>query len=104
MNTELLKTLGQVAGIGGIALGVFLIIFLELVRKSRFPSLPKEKVYPFLRLITILVFIVTLAGIGAWVWVEKSPDVNVSHGIGAGRDINVGRDIRIEGKSKDSED
>jgi hypothetical protein len=33
MDTELLKTLGQIAGIGGLVLGVFLLLFRDLIRK-----------------------------------------------------------------------
>ena len=34
MDTELLKVVGQVAGIGGLALGVFLLLFREIIRKK----------------------------------------------------------------------
>ena len=104
MNADLFKTLGQIAGIGGIALGVFLILFREIIRKKIFPTLKKDHAYRLLRLIAILVFIVALAGISAWVWVGQSPKVDVKHGIGAGRDINVQGDIRIEGKPQESKD
>jgi hypothetical protein len=50
METELFKTLGQVAGIGGIALGVLLILFKEIIRKSIFPTLKKDQAYRLLRL------------------------------------------------------
>jgi hypothetical protein len=104
METELFKTLGQVAGIGGIALGVLLILFKEIIRKSIFPTLKKDQAYRLLRLIVILIFIVAIAGISAWVWVGQNPKVDVKHGVGAGRDINVQGDIRIEGKPQESKD
>jgi hypothetical protein len=38
MDAQVLKTAAQVAGIGGIALGVFLLLFRDIVRKNpRFP-------------------------------------------------------------------
>ena len=38
MNTELLKILGQVAGIGGVGAGILLIIYKEIIRKNIFPN------------------------------------------------------------------
>jgi hypothetical protein len=43
MDTELIKTVGQVAGIGGIALGVFLLLFCDLIRKQIFPMLAQRE-------------------------------------------------------------
>jgi hypothetical protein len=34
---ESLKQLGQIAGIGGIALGVLLLLFRDVIRKAVFP-------------------------------------------------------------------
>ena len=49
MDTELIKTVGQVAGIGGVALGVFLLLFRDLIRKQIFPMLAKREAYRLLR-------------------------------------------------------
>lgn len=103
MNIELFKTLGQIAGIGGVALGVFLILFRELIRKSIFSTLKKDDAFRLLRLIALLIWIVAIAGIAAWVFVESRPEVNVSRGVGAGRDVNVSGDIVIEGEKKKSD-
>jgi hypothetical protein len=98
MDAELLKTLGQIAGIGGISLGVFLFLFREIIRKSIFPTLKKDDAYRLLRLISVLVWTVALAGIGAWTWVETRPVVKANGGAAAGRDIYIGRDLIIEEK------
>lgn len=74
MDSELLKTVGQVAGIGGVALGVFLILFREVIRKQIFPSLTKAQAYRLLSLVVILVWSVALAGIGAWVYTSVAAD------------------------------
>lgn len=100
MNAEFFKTLGQVAGIGGVALGVFLVLFREIIRKSIFPQLKKDDAYQLLRLITILVFIVAITGIAAWVFVGGSSDINVSNGLGAGGDINAQDIIITDEKGK----
>lgn len=67
MTLELLKTLGQIAGIGGIALGIFLILYRDIIRKKIFPQLTKQQGFQLLILITVLVWSIALAGIGAWV-------------------------------------
>ena len=101
MNAELFKTLGQIAGIGGLALGVFLVLFKEIIRKSIFPTLKKDDAYRLLRLIAILVFIVAIAGVASYVFVGNRPEISVSHGVGAGGDIND-RDIIIQYEKKKS--
>jgi hypothetical protein len=49
MDNELIKTVRQVAGIGAIALGVFLLLFRDLIRKQIFPTLAKREGYRLLR-------------------------------------------------------
>jgi hypothetical protein len=97
MDLEILKTVGQIAGIGGVSLGVFLLLFRDLIRKSIFPTLTKNHAYRFLRLIALLVWLVAVIGISAWVWVEQSATVPANGGAAAGHDINVKGDIVIEG-------
>ena len=70
MDTELLQTVGQIAGIGGLAIAVLLLVFRDIVAKNIFPQLKKDHAYGLLRLISILVFVVAIAGIGAWVFIE----------------------------------
>ena len=73
MDSELLIGLGKVAGIGGIALGVALLVFGKVLRKSVLASLSKANAYRLLRLVTVCVWTIGLAGIAAWVWVESPP-------------------------------
>ena len=97
MDIEVLKTVGQVAGIGGLALGVFLLLFREIIRKQIFPQLGKTHAYRLLRLISIFVFLIAVIGIGAWVWAEKQPSAKVG-GSGVANAGNLrARDIKIEG-------
>src|SRR3712207_5911273 len=70
MDVEVLKTVGQVAGIGGLALGVFLLLFRDIIRKNIFPKLPAAEAYRLLRLITGAVWSVAIVGVLAWVYVE----------------------------------
>ncbi len=80
-DLDLLKTVGQVAGIGGIALGIFLLICKELIRKAIFPKLTKQQSSKIILSIAFMAWTVALAGIGAWVYVNKTssgPDERVS--------------------------
>src|SRR6266566_1588175 len=68
MQAELLKTLSEVLGIGGLALGIFFLLFREVIRKKIFPTLKKDDAYRLLRLITVLIWSVAVIGMAAWVW------------------------------------
>lgn len=68
MEANFFKTLGQIAGIGGISLGVLLFILRGIIRKKIFPKFKNEKLaYRLLRLIVIVVWSVAIIGIAAWV-------------------------------------
>ena len=45
IEAEVLETVGKIAGIGGLALGVMLLLFRDLIRKSIFPTLKKDDAY-----------------------------------------------------------
>lgn len=70
MDPTLLKAIGQVAGIGGIGIGVLLIIFREIIRKNVFPQLSQRQAYRTLTLIIILTFSAAAIGVAAWVFVS----------------------------------
>lgn len=89
MDAEFFKTLGQVAGIGGLALGIFLILFRDIVAKNIFPMLSQKDAYRLLRLIAVLVFGVAIFSISAWVFKDSFA------AIVAGRDVNVNGNITI---------
>jgi hypothetical protein len=81
MDAGLLKTLGQILGIGGLALGVFFLLFREVIRKSIFPTLKKDDAYKLLRLLSVLIWSVAVIGIGAWIWGDKkAPDQSITTG------------------------
>lgn len=74
MNLELLKSLGQIAGIGGIGLGVFVVLFRDLIRKTIFPQLTKQQGYRVIMVFMILTWSVAIAGIVAWVMIKTETD------------------------------
>jgi hypothetical protein len=71
MDANLLKIVSQVAGIGGLALGVFLLLCRDIIRKNIFPKLPPAEAYQLLRLITLAVWSVAIIGIVAWVYTSQ---------------------------------
>ena len=68
MDVGIVKVPAQVFGIGGAALGVFLILYRDIIQKKIFPGLTRQQAYRLLTLIVVLVWSVALAGIVAWVW------------------------------------
>lgn len=74
METQLLSTLAQIAGIGGVALGVFLLIFRDVIRKKIFPQLTKQQAYRLLTLALVLTWSVAISGIIAWLLVSNGPN------------------------------
>ena len=91
MDAEIIKAAGQIAGIGGVALGVVLILFREVIGKSIFPMLTRAQAYQLLKLIVILVWNIALAGIGAWIWTENRDQtgthVEATGGVAVGGDV-----------------
>lgn len=71
MDTEMIKIVGQIAGIGGISIGVFLILFREVIRKKIFSKLTKKQGFKIIVLFLIFVWSIAIVGIVAWVWSGK---------------------------------
>src|ERR1051326_7987663 len=65
-ESALFKTLGKIGGIGGISLGVFLILFRDLIRKVAFPTLDNTQAYNVILIILLLTFGISLVGLVIW--------------------------------------
>ncbi len=74
MDVELLKSVGQIAGIGGISLGVFLLLLRELVRKMTFPQLTKAQTFRIIRLFLLLTWSIAVIGLVVWLISFKSTE------------------------------
>ena len=70
IDTEMFKVIGQVAGIGGLSLGIFLILFREVIRKNIFPTLTKSHAYSIIKLMVILIWSLALVGVLGWIFLE----------------------------------
>ena len=90
MVAEVLKTVGQIAGIGGLALGVFLLLFRDIIRRNIFPKLPAEQAFRLLRLITVAVWSVAIVGIAAWFFASRpfGGNAQADCGIAIGGDVS----------------
>lgn len=71
MDQSVMQTFGKVAGIGGLGLGVFLLLFREIIRKQVFPKLKEESAFRLIRQFMLLTFSVSVVGILAWVWTDR---------------------------------
>ncbi len=74
MELQALETLGKVAGIGGIAVGVMLLVFRDALRKSILSKMTRQQSFRIVTMSMVLVWSVALAGIAAWAWTETRPD------------------------------
>ncbi len=63
---EFIKTFGQIAGFGGLALGVLLLIFRDVIQKNIFATLTKQQSYNLIRLIIVLTWTIAFFGISLW--------------------------------------
>jgi hypothetical protein len=66
MNLEIVKDFGAIAGIGGLALGVFLLLFRDIIRKNIFTKLPADYSYRLMRQIVFCVWSLAIFGISVW--------------------------------------
>ena len=70
---SILCLFAKVAGIGGLSLGVFLLLFREVIRKQIFPTLSDKNAYNLIRLFLHLTFSIAALGIVAYVVVVTVP-------------------------------
>jgi hypothetical protein len=68
MDVQIFRTLGGVAGLAGLAIGMIVLLYREIVRKNVFPTLTKRHSYRLLRNIAILSWSIAMFGILCWVW------------------------------------
>src|SRR5450432_810659 len=68
MEADILRVVGGVAGLAGLAVGMILLLYREILTKSVFPTLAKKDAYRLLRSIALLSWSVAMCGIVAWAW------------------------------------
>lgn len=70
MTFDILRTVGQVAGLGGLALGILLLLYRDVIRLKVFRRLSADQSFRVIVLLLVLVWSVALAGLGGWAWLE----------------------------------
>ena len=65
---------GRIAGLAGLAVGVFLILFREVIRKNIFPTLTKKHSFTILLIFMGLVFALSVFSI--YFYYSASPTVS----------------------------
>jgi len=73
LEEQVLQVTGKVAGIGGLALGIFLLLFREVIRKNIFPTLSDEEAYKLIRQFMYLTFCLALFGLASWTYISVAP-------------------------------
>jgi len=66
MTPDTFQIFGQIAGIGGLALCVFLSLFYTLIKKNIFPTLNQIQTYRIIQRFLMLTFTIAVIGIIAW--------------------------------------
>ncbi len=67
---ETIEIAGKIAGIGGIALGVLLYVFRDIISQNIFSSLTRAQSERVIIIIIFLTWSIAIAGIASWTYVE----------------------------------
>ena len=70
MDSDVFRSIGSSAGLAGLAIGMIVILFKEVIRKRIFPQLPKREAYQLLRTILLLAWSIAIVGIGSWTYLQ----------------------------------
>lgn len=99
METELLQSLGKIAGIGGIALGVFFLIVKYVLAMVQPTRLPSAQTSALLNRTLLAAWSIAVLGVSAWFignMVANQPaPLAAEGGVATGRDIK-GSEITID--------
>ncbi len=68
MESKILGSVGKTAGIGGIALGVFLIVFQDLLKEQFLPQAGLGPAQAFAVILSLMILTFGVAGIGVIAW------------------------------------
>jgi hypothetical protein len=90
MEIQLLQAVGKIAGIGGLALGAFVLLFEEVIRKNIFPTLSDDHASGLIRQFMYLTFGVAVCGIAAWTYVAAKTPSTLGGAAGIGTAAHTG--------------
>lgn len=66
MDTAIVETLARIAGIGGVAVGVLLVLFREVLRRTVFSRISPDHSFRLLRLVVVFTGVVAVGGLATW--------------------------------------
>ena len=66
LENVVLETFARIAGIGGVAVGVLLILFREVLRRTVFSKISPDHSFQLLRLVVVFTGIVAIGGLATW--------------------------------------
>jgi hypothetical protein len=69
MESKILTSLGKIAGLAGIALGVVLLVFREVLQKQFLPQAGLGSEQAFAVILSLMILTFGIAGIGVIAWV-----------------------------------
>jgi hypothetical protein len=81
MESKVLGAVGKVAGIGGLALGVFLLIFQGLLKQNLLFQAGLSQQQAFYTIAALMILTFGIAGIGIFSWLisARNPDQPMPH-------------------------
>jgi tetratricopeptide (TPR) repeat protein len=99
-SVQVLKVVAQVAGIGGLSIGLVLLVFRDTLRQKIFPQLDPQRAFHLLVLIIVLTAIIGLAGLASWVYLQARASTTA---VESSRDfLERGNSFEREGRYEDA--
>lgn len=74
MENVFIENLARIAGIGGVAVGVLLILFREVLRRTVFSRISPDHSFQLLRLVVVFTGVVAIGGLATWAVVGRRND------------------------------
>lgn len=75
-NVKVFKALGRIAGISGICLGIFYLLFKQLIDKIKIPGLSSNQWFTVIIIFMVLVWIVAIIGLIGYFIYKPGNDVD----------------------------
>jgi hypothetical protein len=95
------KIAGQVAGIGGIAIGAMVFVLRDLIRKLLLPTMDRRRAFWIVMSIVGAVWSVALAGIAGWVFAPRDANSQTNE-CAPGATVNSGGTIICQQETRSS--
>lgn len=73
MDLKIVEAAGKIAGLGGLAMAVFLLLFMAVIKNTRlFSRMTAEQTFKIVRQFLYLTFVIAALGLGAWVYARAA--------------------------------